>query len=108
MHAAWGYLLGAIAAEVAATLSLKGALLHPAFYAVVIVGYMTSFTCLRRVLRAGMGVGTAYGMWGAVGVVATAGLSHLLFAEALTGVMMAGMALIVAGVICVELGGRRA
>lgn len=100
------YLTGAITAEVTATLCLKGALMHPWLYAVVIAGYVASFTFLHHTLRAGMGVGTAYGIWGAVGVVATAGLSHLIFGEALTAMMAAGMALIVAGVVCVEMGSK--
>ncbi|WP_293767949.1 SMR family transporter [uncultured Corynebacterium sp.] len=101
---AWGYLLLAIVAEVAATLSLKGALTHPWLYVVVVGGYVGAFSSLYLVLRAGLGVGTAYGVWGAVGVVATAGFSHVLFGESLTWPMRAGMALIIVGVACVELG----
>lgn len=40
-----------------------------------------------------------------MGIVATALLSRLLFRDALTPVMLAGMGLIVVGVLLVELGG---
>ena len=38
----------------------------------------------------------------------TAGLSALIFAEPLTPLMVAGIAVIIAGVLCVELGSQRA
>ncbi|WP_257181462.1 DMT family transporter [Corynebacterium cystitidis] len=99
------FLTGAIVAEVIATLSLKAALAHPWLYAVVIAGYVAAFTCLDRVLRLGMSVGAAYGIWGAVGVAATALLSPLLFDEPLTAQMLIGIIILIAGVLCIELGG---
>lgn len=101
---AWLLLIAAISTEVSASLSLKGALFHPWLYAVVVVGYVLAFYCLYRVLKAGMSIGVAYSIWGAVGVVATAGLSHLLFGETITQTMMTGMALIIVGVVCIEMG----
>lgn len=71
----WVLLLGAIACEVAGSLSLKAALERPGFYALVAVGYVASFLLLAAVLRAGMGPGVAHGIWGALGVAATAVLS---------------------------------
>ncbi|MGP4086638.1 SMR family transporter [Streptomyces sp. KR55] len=50
----WLLLIAAILPEVTATLSLRGALDHPALYVVVAVGYVGSFVALSRVLRAGM------------------------------------------------------
>lgn len=64
----WLLLAAAILCEVAATLSLKGALDRPALYVVVVAGYMASFTLLAAVLRRGMGLGVAYGIWSACGV----------------------------------------
>lgn len=105
---AWWFLTGAIVMEVAATLSLKGALDNPWLYLVVVVGYFMSFTCLFKVLQRGMSVGVAYGIWGSVGVVATAALSALIFSEQLTLAMVAGMALIIVGVLCIEMGSNAA
>ncbi|GGG19343.1 cation transporter [Rhodococcoides trifolii] len=100
----WLILFGAIAAEVTATLSLKGAQTHPVLYAVVVAGYLAGFVGLTLVLKRGMGLGAAYGIWGASGVAATAVLSALIFGEALTVVMLGGIVLIIAGVLLVESG----
>lgn len=54
-----------------------------------------------------MPVGVAYGIWGAVGVAATAVLSAVLYDEPLTGLMAVGLALIMVGVVLVE-GGSHA
>lgn len=104
----WVLLAGAIVTEVAASLSLKGALEHPLLYVVVALGYGAAFLLLALVLRAGMPIGVAYGIWGACGVALTALLSALLFGEPLTPVMLLGMALVIAGVLCVEIGSGRA
>jgi small multidrug resistance pump len=100
----WLFLGGAILTEVTATLSLKRALDHPVFYIVVALGYLTAFVLLSLTLRQGLGVGVAYGVWAACGVGLTAAGSRLFFGEPLTGVMVGGFALIVAGVLLVELG----
>lgn len=105
---AWLLLIGAILAEVTATLSLRGALDHPVLYAIVAIGYLLSFSLLVQVLRRGMGLGVAYGIWGASGVVLTAVLSAALFGEPLTPLKAAGIALVAAGVVVVELGSQRA
>lgn len=103
---AWFFLTVAILSEVTATLCLKVALEHPVVYGVVMVGYIVAFSSLHQVLRCGMHVGAAYGIWGATGVVLTAGLSALFFGEQLTPLMLVGMGCIIAGVACVEMGGR--
>jgi small multidrug resistance pump len=103
----WLMLGGAILSEVTATLSLKRALDQPAFYVVVVLGYVTAFVLLSATLRQGLGVGVAYGIWSACGVALTAVASRLLFGEPLTGVMIGGLAFIVAGVLLVELGSAR-
>ncbi|ROZ98487.1 multidrug efflux SMR transporter [Gordonia sp. OPL2] len=105
---AWLYLLGAIVCEVTATLSLKGSATVPALYAVVVAGYAGAFVFLTLVLKTGMGLGVAYGIWGATGVAATAVLSTVLFGESFTVLMGIGIALIVAGVLLVETGSGRA
>jgi small multidrug resistance pump len=89
-------------------LSLKGALERPALYGIVVVGYIAAFTCLSVLLGRGMPLGVVYGVWGALGVVLTAGLSAVLFDERLNGVTIAGVTLIIAGVLAVELGSHTA
>lgn len=99
----WLFLALAIALEVTATLSLKGAIDAPGLYAVVAIGYLGSFYALSLVLRAGMSLGVAYGIWGASGVALTAVLSAILFGEPITLLMGLGILVIIAGVLCVEL-----
>jgi small multidrug resistance pump len=101
---AWVLLAGAIVSEVTATLSLKRALDHPIFYSVVALGYLVAFVLLSLTLRQGLGIGVAYGVWAALGVGLTAVGSKVFFGEPLTGVMIAGLALIIGGVLLVELG----
>ncbi|UNX55776.1 SMR family transporter [Georgenia sp. TF02-10] len=104
----WPLLAGAIACEVTGSLSLRAAVAHPGWYAVVVVGYVAAFALLAAVLRRGMPLGVAYGIWGAVGVALTAALSSVIFGEPFTLLMTAGIALIIGGVLLVELGSHRA
>lgn len=53
----WILLGGAITSEVAASFSLKAALNAPAFFIIVIAGYIASFAFLAGVLRAGLALG---------------------------------------------------
>ena len=101
---AWPALGGAIISEVSATLALRQALNQPGFYVVVGSGYALAFILLSLTLRAGMPLGVAYGLWSAGGVAVTAIASRLLFGEPLTRTMVAGIALIMAGVLLVEIG----
>ncbi|MDO5742867.1 MAG: SMR family transporter [Micrococcaceae bacterium] len=101
----WAFLGVAIVAEVAATMSLRAAVTgSKAWYVPVGLGYLLAFSMLSFALQAGMGIGVAYGIWAATGVALTATLSKWIFDEPLTPVMAAGIALIAAGVLLVELG----
>jgi small multidrug resistance pump len=104
----WGLLIAAIAVEVAATLSLRASQDHSAWLAVVVAGYVGSFILLTMVLRAGLPVGVAYGIWGASGTAATAVLAAAIFRDPFTWAIAAGIGLIIAGVLLVEFGSRTA
>lgn len=105
MTAAWLLLVGAILSEVTATLSLRVAAGgRRAWYAVVVVGYVVAFGLLSLALDRGLGLGVAYGIWAAAGVALTAVASRLLFGEPLTPLMLAGIGLIIGGVLLVEVG----
>lgn len=101
-------LFAAIAVEVAATLSLRASQDHSAWLLLVVAGYAGSFVLLTMVLRAGMPVGVAYGIWGASGTAATAVLAAAIFGDAFTWPIAAGIVLIIAGVLLVEFGSRPA
>jgi small multidrug resistance pump len=104
----WLLLVAAILAEVTGSLSLKGALDHSLLYVVVVLGYVASFVLLSAVLRQGVPLGVAYGVWAALGVATTALMSALIFDEALTVVMALGMTVVIVGVLIVELGSQAA
>ena len=105
---AWPELGGAIISEVSATLALRQALNQPGFYVVVGIGYALAFILLSLTLKAGMPLGVAYGLWSALGVALTAVLSMLVFGEPITVLVALGIALIMAGVLVVEVGAQRA
>ena len=104
----WFLLLGAILTEVTGSLSLKAALDTPILYVPVIIGFVAAFLLLTAVLRRGMAVGVAYGVWAALGVVLTSVLSALIYGEPFTAVMAVGIAFIMAGVLLVEIGSQAA
>ncbi|WP_344629853.1 DMT family transporter [Streptomyces glaucosporus] len=102
----WVFLTGAVLTEVAATLCLRMASQGGGrkWLAAVLAGYLAAFACLTLALDGGLPLGVAYGVWAAGGVALTAVASHVLFGEPLTKVMGAGIGLIAAGVLCIELG----
>jgi small multidrug resistance pump len=101
----WLTLLSAIAVEVFATLALRASdgLRKKAWIAPIVIGYLASFYLLWLTLGLGMPVGIAYGVWTACGVACVAVIARYLFNDPLTWKMMAGIGLIVAGVLTIEL-----
>jgi small multidrug resistance pump len=104
----WALLISAIAIEVAATLSLRASQDHSAWLLLVVAGYVGAFVLLTMVLRAGMPVGVAYGIWGAMGTAGTAVLAAVIFGDPFTWPIVGGIALIIAGVLLIEFGSQRA
>ncbi|HWH25390.1 MAG TPA: multidrug efflux SMR transporter [Pseudolysinimonas sp.] len=104
----WIYLGGAIVSEVTGSLALKAGLENGAWYILVTVGYVAAFVFITRAMRRGLPLGVSYGIWGALGVAATALFGVLLFGETLTLTMVGGLVLVVAGVLTVQLGSQRA
>jgi small multidrug resistance pump len=99
------YLSLAIATEVTATLALKVASGgRVRWYWFVGTGYLTSFAMLSMALAAGLAIGVAYGIWVAVGVAVTVIGSKFIFGEPFTAGMAGGVALIILGVLFIELG----
>ena len=100
----WLWLTVAVCAEVTGTLALRSAVEDRRWYGLVGVGYLTAFAALSVSLSHGMPLGVAYGTWAAAGVALTALGSRVLFAEPLTRPMLAGIGLIMVGVLLLELG----
>jgi small multidrug resistance pump len=104
----WALLAGAILAEVAATLALRASQDDAGWLIIVVAGYLGSFALLTLVLRAAVPIGVAYGIWGACGTAATAVLAAVIFHDRLSWPVVAGIALIIIGVVLVEFGSPRA
>lgn len=102
----WLFLAGAIVTEVIATTALKisEGFSRPIPSIVVVVGYVAAFGLLSQALVRGMAIGVAYGVWAALGVALVAVVGAALFGEGLTVVQIGGIALVIAGVLALELG----
>lgn len=103
----WLALMGGILVEVLSTLGLRASdgFRKRRWIAPVLLGYVGAFALVWLALRLGMPVGVAYGVWSACGVALVAVLARALFAEPLTPTMLAGIGLIIAGVLTIELSG---
>ncbi|MBB6407101.1 multidrug efflux SMR transporter [Arthrobacter sp. AZCC_0090] len=101
------FLSVAIVCEVAATMILRLTTGEtPRWWAlpIAVVGYVLAFAALQRCLDGGFPLGIAYAIWGGVGVIAVAALSFLLYRESMTPVQIIGIALVIVGILCLELG----
>jgi small multidrug resistance pump len=102
----WILLSGAIVTEVAGTLAMRASdgFTRLPWLAATVVGYAIAFVLLAQVLKLGMPVGVAYGVWAAVGVALTAVAGRLIWDDPFTVTMGVGIVLIMAGVVLVETG----
>jgi small multidrug resistance pump len=103
---AWVLLAAAIALEVSGTLSLRASdgFARWGWAVPVVIGYTASFVLLAIVLKRGIPVGVAYGVWAGIGVAATAVLARFLFGDPFTWLMAGGVVLVGAGVSLLEFG----
>ncbi|MET9084419.1 multidrug efflux SMR transporter [Streptomyces sp. NPDC090075] len=103
-----GYLTlaGAIAAEVAATTAMKYSDGFSRLWPTLLttLGYVVSFLLLAQTLKT-VSIGTAYAIWSGAGTATIAVLGLMLFGEGLSLVKVAGIVLIIGGVVVLNLGG---
>ena len=101
---AWLYLTIAIVAEVIATSFLKASdgftKLLPSL--AVVVGYAAAFFFLSLTLKE-IPVGVAYAVWSGIGVTLIAAIGWIFLGQKLDAAAIAGMGLIVAGVVVLNL-----
>ena len=97
------YLAIAILTEVAATAALRASdgmtRLWPSL--IVVVGYVICFFALALCVRR-IPIGVAYGIWSGVGLVLITIAGWYLYKQRVDGPAMIGMAMIVAGVIVIQ------
>jgi Membrane transporters of cations and cationic drugs len=100
----WLYLFLAIVAEVIATLALRGAegftKLVPSLIA--IVGYAVAFYLLSLTMKT-IPVGISYAIWSGVGIVLVSVLALWIFNQTLDKPAVLGMAMILGGVLIINL-----
>jgi small multidrug resistance pump len=96
----------AIGSEVAGTIALKytEGFTRPFPSAVVVGGYALSFWMLALVLKE-MPIGIAYAVWAAVGTAMVAGIGIVAFGEPAGTLKLLSLALIIAGVVGLNLAG---
>lgn len=96
------YLAIAIVAEVSGTMALRASesftRLTPSL--IVVIGYGFAFYFLALTLKT-IPVGVAYAIWSGAGIVLIAAFGYVLFAERLDWPALAGMALIIAGIVLI-------
>jgi small multidrug resistance pump len=96
----------AIASEVVATVALRAThgYSRPLPLLIVILGYGAAFFLLGLVLRS-IPVSVAYAVWSAVGTAAIAVIGMAILGEPVTALKVASLALIIAGVVGLNLAG---
>ncbi|MEV6758022.1 MULTISPECIES: DMT family transporter [unclassified Streptomyces] len=102
----YGLLAGAIVAEVAGTTAMKYSegfsKLWPSL--ITVAGYLIAFTLLAQTLKT-LSVGTAYAIWAGIGTAAVAAIGMIFMGESAGLAKIAGIALVIAGVVLLNLGG---
>jgi small multidrug resistance pump len=98
------WLTGAILAEVLGTTMLKASenFSRPLPSLVTVLSYGVAFWCLSHTLKS-VPVGVAYAIWSGVGIVLITAIAWVWFKQALDVPAMAGIGLILAGVLVINL-----
>jgi small multidrug resistance pump len=100
----WVWLFVAIVCEVTGTLSLKAAegFTKPIFAVLAVAGYGLAFVSAGFAFRT-MPVGVAYAVWSGAGIALVALVGYFLFEQRLDTYALIGIALIIAGVLVLNL-----
>jgi small multidrug resistance pump len=100
----YAYLAISILAEVIATSALKASegFTRVLPSAVVAIGYVVSFYFLSLTLKV-LPVGIVYAIWSGIGILLISAIGWVLYGQKLDAAAIAGMSLIVAGVLVVNL-----
>jgi small multidrug resistance pump len=102
----WLLLSIAIAAEIAGTLFLKASDGLSKFWPAigVLIGYATAFSLMAMSLKK-LDVGITYAVWSGVGIIGAAVGGYIFFGQSLSRMTVLGMAIIIVGVVVMNLGG---
>jgi small multidrug resistance pump len=103
---AWVLLAGAITAEVAATLALRGTAtgLHPLPLVFAVGGYAVALVLMTIALRT-LKVGVVYAIWSGVGTAGVVAAAAMIYHERLNLTAFGGILLIIIGVVVLTTSG---
>lgn len=106
---AYVFLTGAIIAELIGAISTRysDGFTRPVPTTITAAGVLAAYFLLSRALREGMGIGVAYGIWAATGVTLVA-IIGIALGDRLTWIQAGGVALVIGGVLALELGAAHA
>ncbi|MEV7866052.1 multidrug efflux SMR transporter [Streptomyces sp. NPDC088124] len=106
MGTGYGLLAVAIAAEVGATTAMKYSegftRLWPSV--LTVAGYVVAFLLLAQTLKT-LSIGTAYAIWAGAGTALVAAIGMVFLGESAGALKLLGIALVIAGVVVLNLGG---
>lgn len=104
MLRAYTYLGLAIGVEIVATSLLKTTegFTKPLPTAACLLGYAFSFFMLSLTVK-DLSVGTAYALWSGIGTATVAAIGVVVLGETIDAIKVAGLALIIAGVVALNL-----
>jgi small multidrug resistance pump len=99
-------LVVAIAFEVAGTVALKftSGFTRWVPTTIVVIGYAVSFTLLAQVVKT-LPISLVYAVWSGVGTATVAAIGFTLLGEPVSVLKVIGVALVIAGVVALNLGG---
>jgi small multidrug resistance pump len=99
-------LVVAIAFEVAGTVALKFTAGFTRWVptTIVVIGYAVSFTLLAQVVKT-LPISLVYAVWSGVGTATVAAIGFTLLGEPVSVLKVIGVALVIAGVVALNLGG---
>ena len=100
------FLMAAIATEILATSLMKSTEGFTRLWPTVVclAGYAFSLIALSQAVK-GVPVGVAYALWSALGTAAIVAIGAAFLGEPITLIKVAGISLIIAGVVTLNLGG---
>ncbi|MCC6002258.1 MAG: QacE family quaternary ammonium compound efflux SMR transporter [Pararhodobacter sp.] len=100
----WVYLAVAIVFETIGTTALKASqqFTRPLPSVLVVVAYGLSFYLLAKALLH-IPVGVAYAIWAGLGICLIAGIGYVVFGQRLDAPALAGIGLIVAGILVINI-----
>lgn len=104
----WFLLFAAIASELTGAIATRfsDGFSKPLPTILAIIGVVGAYYLLSLVLARGMSIGVAYAIWAACGVALVAIIGAVFLGDRLTWIQATGIALVIAGVVSLELGGQ--